>query len=501
MIPKITVPLEKPLPIYNNHNFHPDLKEECGVCGVFNHKEAAHLVYLGLTTLQHRGQESAGIVSFNGRMNRHIGMGLVFDVFKKEHLSQLKGHSAIGHVRYSTTGSSALKNAQPLLVGTPYGQVALGHNGNLTNAEKLRKELESSGAIFQTTTDSEVILHLIARSKEKTLVGAIRSALKQVEGAYSLLFASDHNAEGKPGNMMVAVRDPLGFRPLLLGRHRSSWVVASETCAFDLIGAKLVREVEPGEMIVIEDKNNFKSEHLLKKPLDKSAYCVFELIYFARPDSHIFGESVYEVRRAMGRQLAWESPAPRADCVIAVPDSAVVAAIGYAEQSRQPFEIGFIRSHYVGRTFIEPSKPLRDFRARIKYNPVKENLRGKSVVLVDDSIVRGTTSKKLIRLLKDAKVREIHMRVSSPPIVGPCHYGIDTPSKEELIASSHSVEEIRRFLGVTSLKYLSLDGMLKAVNSVLHGPRNEGATKFCTGCFTARYPTKIYNSSQLSSKK
>ena len=466
------------------NTFHPDLREECGVCGVYAHRDSARLVYLGLTALQHRGQESAGIVSFNGRMNRHAGMGLVFDVFKKEHFHFLRGHAAIGHVRYSTHGSSIIKNAQPLLVSTPYGQVAVGHNGNFTNAEILKKELESHGAIYQTSTDTEVILHLIAKSKEKNLPRAIVSALKKVEGAYSLLFASDRNSKNQPGSMMIAVRDTLGFRPLVLGRLGSSWVVASETCAFDLIGAKTVREIEPGEMIVIENNQNFQSYRIEKK-LPRSALCVFEFIYFARPDSKIFGKSVYEVRRELGRQLAREAPAPAGvDCVIAVPDSSVVAALGFSEASRIPFEVGFIRSHYVGRTFIEPSKPMRDFRARIKYNPIKENLKGKRVVLIDDSIVRGTTSRKLIRMLREAGVREIHMRVSSPPIVGSCYYGIDTPTSEELIASSHSVQEIRNFIGVDSLKYLSIDGMLRSAKG--------NTSQYCVGCFSGNYPTKIY---------
>ncbi len=459
-----------------------ELKEECGVCGVYSHRDAAHLVYLGLTALQHRGQESAGIVSFNGKMNRHVGMGLVFDVFKQEHFSMLKGRSAIGHVRYSTTGSSVIKNAQPLLVRTPYGQLAVGHNGNLTNAEALKQKLESTGAIFQTTTDSEVILHLIARSKEKNLIDAIISSLSKVEGAYSLLFATDQNRKGGSDGTLIAVRDPLGFRPLILGKLGSAWVVASETCAFDLIGAKFIREIEPGEMVVIEDRHKIQS-YKLAKPQKRSAFCVFEFVYFARPDSKIFGHSVYEVRRELGRQLAREAPAPDADCVVAIPDSSVVAATGYAEQSGLPFEVGFIRSHYVGRTFIEPSGPLRDFRARVKYNPIRESLRGKNIVLVDDSIVRGTTSRKLIELLRLTNVKKIHMRISSPPITGPCYYGIDTPTKEELIASTHSVEEIRKFLGVDSLEYLSLEGMVQAAKG--------SSTRYCTGCFSGNYPTRI----------
>jgi len=460
------------------------LREECGVCGVFGRRDAAHLVYLGLTSLQHRGQESAGIVSFNGKMNRYAGMGLVFDVFKKDHFGMLKGRSAVGHVRYSTHGSSVLKNAQPLLVTTPYGQVAVGHNGNLTNAELIKKQLESSGAIFQTTTDSEVILHLIARSKEKTLPEAIVAALKKVEGAYSLLFASDRGPAGSKDGSMIAVRDPHGFRPLVLGRLGGAWAVASETCAFDLIGAKTVREIEPGEMVVIDNPRTVRSLRLPWTKDARRAFCVFEFVYFSRPDSKIFGRSVYEVRREMGRQLAREAPAFGAHSVIAVPDSSVVAAIGYAEAASIPCDVGFIRSHYVGRTFIEPSKPMRDFRARVKYNPIKENLRGKNVVLIDDSIVRGTTSKKLIRMLKAAGVRDIHMRISSPPIIGSCFYGIDTPTRSELIAANNSVEEIRRFLGVKSLKYLSVDGMVKAAAGK--------DSRFCTSCFTGKYLTKIH---------
>ena len=460
------------------------LKEECGVSGVFGHRDAAHLVYLGLTSLQHRGQESAGIVSFNGRMSRHVGMGLVFDVFKKEHFHTLRGHTAIGHVRYSTHGSSVIKNAQPLLVSTPYGQVAVGHNGNFTNAEALKKKLEGGGAIYQTTTDTEIILHLIARSKKKNLPEAILHSLKKVEGAYSLLFLSDRDSHNKPGSMMIAVRDPYGFRPLVLGRLGNSWIVASETCAFDLIGAKTEREIEPGEMIIIENNQHYRSVRLSEKPAHTSM-CVFEFIYFARPDSKIFGKSVYEVRRELGRELAREAPPPPdTDCVIAVPDSSVVAALGYSDQSRVPFEVGFIRSHYVGRTFIEPSKPMRDFRARIKYNPIRENLKGKSVVLIDDSIVRGTTSRKLIRMLRDAGVNQIHMRISSPPIVGSCYYGIDTPTKEELIASSHSVKQIQDFIGVDSLRYLSIEGTLKAAK----GSTNQ----YCVSCFSGKYPTRIH---------
>ncbi len=458
-----------------------DLHEECGVCGVIGTDEAAHLVYLGLTTLQHRGQESAGIVSFDGRTNRHVGMGLVADVFRKENLVTLNGNCAIGHVRYSTTGSSSIINAQPLLAGTPYGELAVAHNGNFTNAQEMRKKLEQSGSIFQTTTDTEVIMHLIAKSGEKNLIAAIRSALAKVEGAYSLLFAvKSKNKHGGEGTL-IGVRDPLGFRPLVLGKLNKSWVFASETCAFDLLGASSVREVAPGEMVIIEKGKEPRSLPLTDRMPKKSAFCIFEFIYFARPDSKIYGHSVYEIRRELGRQLAREAPAQQVDCVIAVPDSSVVAAIGYAEESGLPFEVGFIRSHYVGRTFIEPSQHMRDFRVKMKYNPIKENLAGKSIVLIDDSIVRGTTSRKLVRMLLAAGVKEIHMRISSPPITGPCHYGIDTPNKDELIAAQKSINEIRKYLGVTTLRYMSMEGLLKSAKS----------GNYCTGCFSGNYPTRL----------
>jgi amidophosphoribosyltransferase len=448
------------------------LREECGVFGIFNQKEASRLTYLGLQQLQHRGQESAGIVTSDGeKFHAHVSMGLVADVFKPEVVDRLKGRMAVGHVRYATAGHSNLINAQPIVVTTQRGPLAIGHNGNLTNAHLLRRKLEAEGSIFQTSSDTEVVLHLIAKSPEKDLSGAIHDAIRQLVGAYSLVLMTPKS--------LYAIRDPWGVRPLHLGKLNGSWVVASETCAFDIIGAKLVREVKPGEVVLIDKAGARTVAMLPSMPL---AQCVFEYVYFARPDSQIYGGSVYLARREMGRQLARENPV-KADIVVGVPDSANPAAVGYAEQSGIPFELGLIRSHYRGRTFIEPKQSIRDFGARMKYAAVPEALKGKRVVLIDDSIVRGTTSKKLIRMLYNAGAKEIHMRISSPPIVGPCFYGIDTPERNELIAYSHSVEEIRKYLGVNSLKYLSLEGMLKATS--------KPTKNFCTACFTNKYPISI----------
>jgi amidophosphoribosyltransferase len=446
--------------------------DECGVFGIQHHREAARISYLGLYALQHRGQESAGIVSSDGQqLHHHVQMGLVADVFNKATLEPLKGSLAIGHVRYSTAGDTTLRNAQPLLVTTSHGTLALAHNGNLTNALTIRKRLEAAGAIFQTTSDTEVIPHLVAHSRSGTLQDALVEALQQLEGSYSLVCCTKKD--------LIVARDPYGVRPLVLGRLGPSVVVASETCAFDLIGAKLIREVKPGEMIYVNGKG-ITSIRFAERP--RTAFCSFENIYFSRPDSMIFGKSVYAVRSELGRQLAREAPA-KADWVVAVPDSANVAAVGYAEESGIPYGLGLIRSHYVGRTFIEPTQSIRDFGVRIKYNAVREALRGKSIVLVDDSIVRGTTSRKLVRMLKRAGVRAIHMRVSSPPIIGPCFYGIDTPTRKELIAARHSVPEIRAYLGVESLAYLSVEGLLKACGG---DPKN-----FCVGCFTDQYPIPL----------
>ena len=446
--------------------------EACGVFGIYNNKEAARLTYLGLQQLQHRGQESAGIVSSDGdRFYAHVSMGLVADVFHQSALDKLKGRLAIGHVRYATAGASSLLNAQPIVVTTARGPMAIGHNGNLTNAVTLRKKLEAEGSIFQTSSDTEVVLHLIAKSAAPDLVDALKEAFSQVTGAYSIVLQTPKT--------LFAVRDPWGVRPLHIGRLNGSHLVASETCAFNIVNAKLVREVRPGEIVAIDHRGVHTVAQL---PAQPQAHCVFEYVYFARPDSHIFGKSVYEVRRELGRQLAREAPA-KADIVVAVPDSASVAAMGYAEESGLPLEMGLIRSHYKGRTFIEPKQSIRDFGARMKYAAVVEALKGKRVVLVDDSIVRGTTSRKLIRMLKRAGAKEIHMRISSPPMRGPCFYGIDTPESDELIATRLSVDGIRRYLNTTSLKYLSLDGMLRAAG--------KKPDDFCSACFTTKYPIEI----------
>jgi amidophosphoribosyltransferase len=448
------------------------MHEACGVFGIYNHAEAARLTYLGLHQLQHRGQESAGIVTTDGRrFYKHLAMGLVADVFNQRLLDGLKGRAGIGHVRYGTAGVSALINAQPIAVTTVRGPIALAHNGNLTNAQGLRRDLERNGSIFQSSADSEVVLHLVARSPASSTVEAIKDALGQVEGAYSIAFLTPET--------LYAVRDPWGVRPLHIGRLNGSYVVASETCAFDIIGAKLVREVKVGEIVAI-DGRGVRTVGML--PVKRKAHCIFEFVYFARPDSRIFGSSVYEVRRDLGRQLAREAPA-KADIVVAVPDSSTCAAVGYAEESGIPLEIGMIRSHYIGRTFIEPRQSIRDFGARMKYSPVREAVEGKRVVLVDDSIVRGTTSRKLVRMVRACGAKEIHMRISSPPIVGPCFYGIDTPERKELIASKFSVDKIRGYLKADSLKYLTLEGMLKATK------KNPG--DFCTACFTDRYPIPV----------
>ncbi len=448
------------------------MREECGVFGIYNHREAARLTYLGLQQLQHRGQESAGIVTSDGnRFYSHVAMGLVADVFKPEVFDRLKGRMAVGHVRYATAGSSILANAQPIVVTTARGPIAIGHNGNLTNALALRKKLEGLGSIFQTSSDTEVILHLMAKSPCRDQVGALKDSLRQVTGAYSLVLQTPKT--------LFAIRDPHGVRPLHLGRLNGSIVVASETCAFDIIGARLIREVKPGEIVAVDHRG---ARTVAQMASTAKAHCVFEFVYFARPDSHIFGKSVYDVRRELGRQLAREAPA-KADIVVAVPDSASVAAVGYADESGIPLEIGLIRSHYRGRTFIEPKQSIRDFGAKMKYAVVAEAVKGKRIVVIDDSIVRGTTSRKLIRMLRHAGARKIHLRISSPPIMGPCFYGIDTPHARELIAVRMSVEKIRQYLQTDSLKYLSLDGMLKATR--------RPAREFCAACFNARYPIPI----------
>lgn len=444
-------------------------EEECGLCGLYGHPEAANLTYLGLYALQHRGQESAGIVSSSGRrIYRHAGMGLVSDVFSRSILRRLRGPFAFGHVRYSTAGDTSLINAQPLLVNTSRGSIAIAHNGNLTNARILRRSLERKGAIFQSSSDSEVLLHLIARSGHRSFNDALKIALQQVQGAYSLLLGTR--------DTLIAVRDPFGVRPLVMGKLKGAVVFASETCAFDLIGARYVREVHPGECVCV-GKDGVSSFRFAPRVPPK--HCIFEFIYFSRPDSLVFGKSVYLIRREMGRRLAREARI-KVDLVMPVPDSAVVAAIGFAEQAGIPFEMGFIRSHYIGRTFIEPDQAIRDFGTKIKYNPIKEALKGKRVALIDDSIVRGTTSMKLVRMIKAAGATEVHMCIGSPPITHPCFYGIDTPTKKELIAHNRSVKSIKRHLGVDSLHYLSAEGMIQATGM----PKKN----FCVACFTGTYP-------------
>jgi amidophosphoribosyltransferase len=447
-------------------------KDECGVFGVHGHPEAAHLTYLGLHALQHRGQESAGIVAADaGKLTAHRGLGLVADVFTAAILDGLPGDRAIGHVRYSTAGGAGIKNAQPFLVDYVSGPLAVAHNGNLVNADALRLELQNQGAIFQSTSDTETFVHLIARAKGPTLVDRITEALHRAQGAYALLFQSPE--------AMIGVRDPLGFRPLVLGRLRGAYVLSSETCALDLIEAEYLREIEPGEMVVI-DGQGLRSLRPFDAPA-KLARCVFELIYFARPDSKLFGQSVYGTRKAMGRQLARENPV-EADLVIPVPDSGTPAAIGYAEESRIPFGFGLVRSHYVGRTFIEPSQSIRHFGVKLKLSAVAEEIRGKRVVVVDDSLVRGTTSRKIVKMLRGAGAREVHLRISSPPTRWPCFYGIDTPNRQELIASSHSTEEIARYVTADSLGYLSLEGLRAAAGA------GQG---FCDACFSGDYPVPL----------
>jgi amidophosphoribosyltransferase len=458
----------------------------CGVVGVFGHPEAANLAYLGLYALQHRGQESAGIVSTDGTRLRAVReMGHVNDIFTATRLKDLPGYAAIGHVRYSTAGDSSKKNAQPIAVDYAGGSVAVGHNGNLVNADELRERLEADGAIFQTTSDTECIVHLIARSREQTLPDRAADALRQVRGAYSLVFLTESS--------LVAVRDPMGFRPLALGKSKTKgkdiWVVSSETCAFELLEAEFVRDIDPGEMVIIDEQGVRSFRPFGDQQRHR---CVFEWVYFARPDSTIDGRSVYRARERMGRKLAVEHAVP-ADVVIPVPDSGVAAAIGYARESNIPYDQGLMRSHYMGRTFIEPSQQIRHFGVKLKLSPVREVLSGKRVVVVDDSIVRGTTSRKIVEMIRGAGAREVHMRISSPPTQGPCHYGIDTPTREELIASSRTVDQIREFVGADSLGFLSLDGLHESVNGASDGPPNG----FCNACFSNDYPITIQQPARL----
>lgn len=449
----------------------PMIHDKCGVFGVFNNTKASDMAYFGLYALQHRGQESAGIISVDKdkKFHLHKGMGEVNEVFaNKSHLEKLIGKSAIGHTRYSTTGASSLINIQPFIITNRDEQLALAHNGNLTNSYELRRKLDQSGSIFQTTSDTEIILHLIAKSKKKTRIERISEALTKVTGAFSLVFLTPKS--------IIAARDPHGFRPLCIGKLNRTYVVASETCAFDIIGAKYLRDVEPGEVVEISDKG-IESYFPMKN--GRHAFCIFEYIYFSRPDSKVFGENVDKVRRRLGRQLAREHPV-EADIVIGIPDSANTATLGYSEESGIRFEIGLIRNHYVGRTFIDPQQKIRDLDVKLKFNPVKGVLKGRRVIVVDDSIVRGTTCKKLVKLIREAGAKEVHFRVSSPPIISPCFFGIDMPTKAELIGANMTVEQIEKHIGVDSLRYLSINGML----SMPSLPN----TTFCDSCFSGKYP-------------
>ena len=446
--------------------------DECGVFGIYGHPDAARLTYLGLYALQHRGQESCGIVSSDRRELRlERAMGHVSEAFDQARLDRLAGANAIGHVRYSTAGEVSIREAQPFLVTCQHGQIAVCHNGNLPFANEERRKLEREGAIFSSTSDTEVVLHGVARSRAASVAEAIPEVLRQTEGAFSMLFLTP--AE------LIAIRDPRGFRPLALGRLGDAWVIASETCAFDLIDAQYVRDVEPGELIVINE-DGLRSSHPL--PARPHSMCTFEHVYFARPDSLIFGRSVNESRHKMGKQLAIEQPAD-ADLVVPVPDSGTVAAIGYAAQSGINFRFGLVRNHYVGRTFIEPKQSIRSFGVRIKLNPVRDLIAGRRVVLIDDSIIRGTTSKKIVRMVREAGAKEIHLRISCPPTISPCYYGVDTPNKADLIAAQMSVEEIRKFIDADSLGYLSLEGMMTATSI--------SPNEACVACWNERYPTRI----------
>jgi len=466
---------------------HDKFREECGVVAVSGHPEAANLAYLGLYALQHRGQESAGLASSDGREVYCVKqMGYIADIFTPEQLAKLRGNVAIGHTRYSTAGSTVLSNAQPFAVACNKGKIAVAHNGNITNALELRRELEADGSIFQASSDTEVILHLVARSRERTLAGALREALLQLEGAFSVVFLAE--------DRIIVARDPQGFRPLAMGQMelsggRKSYVFASETCAFDLIGAVYLNEVEPGEMVIAGPEGLTRERYC---PEQQKAQCVFEHVYFSRPDSIVFGRSVQESRELLGRLLAREHPVA-ADIVVPVPDSGVAAALGFSAESDIPFRHGLIRSHYIGRTFIEPSQAIRDFGVKLKLNPVRHLLEGKRVVLVDDSIVRGTTSRKIVRMVRSAGAREVHVRISCPPTRSPCFYGVDTPTKRELIAANNTVEEIRKFLEADTLGYLSLAGLREAVADDKH--------EYCYACYTGDYPTELVNISNLMTEK
>ena len=444
-------------------------REECGVFGIYGHPEAAKMAYLGLYALQHRGQESAGMAVSDGvRVRALRQMGYVADIFTEPALSSLPGHVAIGHTRYSTAGESTIANAQPLLIECVHGQVGICHNGNIVNAREIRDELVRQGSIFQTNSDTEVVLHLFARSQAGGVDDALVESIAKLTGAFSFAFITM--------DRLVAARDPHGFRPLALGRLDDAWVVCSETCAMDLVGATYVRDVEPGEVLII-GPDGLRS--VKPFPPAPGAHCIFEHVYFARPDSEVFGKSVSDVRTNLGRQLARETGVP-ADIVVPIPDSGVCAAIGYAEQAGVPMRFGLIRNHYVGRTFIEPTQSIRHFGVKVKLNPVRSLLRGQRVILIDDSIVRGTTSRKIVKMVRAAGAVEVHVRISCPPTISPCFYGVDTPQRSELIAATHSLEEIRKYLEADSVAYLSLEGLLKAVAP------DDG--RYCTSCYTGRYP-------------
>lgn len=446
----------------------------CGIIGISNHKEAANIAFLGLYALQHRGEEAAGIVSYDGT-DIYItkNKGLVADAFDEQSLKSLKGTTAIGHSRYSTTGSSNYKNIQPFLVTHKNRPIAISHNGNLTNTESLYQKLEEEGSIFQTSMDSEIIIHLLVKTRNGDIKKWFANVLVQLKGAFSLIFLVE--------DVLIGARDPQGFRPLCLGKINDSYVLASESCALDLMRAEFIREIEPGEIVFIKD-GKIESAYLPGREKEKKSHCIFENIYFARPDSDIFGENVYQVRKRLGIQLAKEFPVKNVDFAMSIPDSGNYAALGYAKELKLPYEVGIIRNHYVGRTFIQPSQFLRDFRVRVKLNPIKSVLEGKKIVIIEDSIVRGTTSRGRIEELRKAGAKEIHMRISCPPIKSPCFYGIDFPSKEELIASNKSIKEIADFIKVDTLEYLSIEGMLSVMKN---------SQDYCDACFTGNYPVEI----------
>ncbi len=462
--------------------------EECGVFGIFGHEDAAELVALGLHALQHRGQEAAGIVSFDGmRFNSERRLGLVGDNFSQESvMSRLRGHAAIGHNRYSTSGDTILRNVQPLFADLSGGGLAIAHNGNLTNATTLRRRLVGNGAIFQSTSDTEVLVHLVATSREVRLVDRLNDALRQVEGAYSLVTLTNKK--------MIGVRDPLGVRPLVLGQFDGCYVLASETCALDIIGAKFVRDIAAGEMVIITEEG---IESLFPFPPVPHRFCVFEYIYFSRPDSLSEGKSVYESRRSIGEELAREAPVD-ADLVVPIPDSGTPAAIGYAFAANIPFELGIIRNHYVGRTFIEPAQRIRQLGVKLKHNANRASIAGKRIILVDDSIVRGTTSVKIVQMMRDAGATEVHMRIACPPTTHSCFYGVDTPERDKLLAYHRTIEEMRQVIGADSLAFITIDGLYRAMG---HEGRNNASPQYCDACFTSEYPTRLTDQEEPSNER